>query len=55
MHEEYVSFLVDNEEEEKWIIELGEKFCVIEEKIDAYLESCYKNERKAKLRLKLSY
>ena len=48
MHEEYVSFLADDEEEEKWIIELGEKFCVIEEKTDAYLESCYKNEKKSK-------
>ena len=48
MHEEYVSFLADDEEEEKWIIELGEKFCVIEEKTDAYLESCYKNEKESK-------
>ena len=45
MHEEYVSFLADDEEEENWIIELGEKFCVIEEKADAYLESCYKNKK----------
>ena len=26
MHEEYVSFLADDEEEEKWIIELGKNF-----------------------------
>ena len=48
MHEEYVSFLADDEEEEKWIIELGEKFCVLEEKTDTYLESCYKNEKESK-------
>ena len=48
MHEECVSFLADDEEEEKWIIESGEKFCVIEEKTDAYLESCYKNEKESK-------
>ena len=47
MHEEYVSFLADDEEEEK-IIELSEKFCVIEEKTYAYLESCYKNEKESK-------
>ena len=29
-------------------IELGEKLCVIEEKTDAYLESCYKNEKESK-------
>ena len=48
MHEEYVWFLADDDEEEKWIIELGEKCCVIEEKTDAYLESCYKNEKETK-------
>ena len=48
MYEEYVSFLAEGEEEEKWIIEFGEKFCVIEEKTDAYLESCYKNEKESK-------
>ena len=47
-HEEYVSFLADGEEAEKWIIEFGEKFFVVEEKTDAYLESCYKNEKESK-------
>ena len=45
MHKEYVSFLAYDEEDEKWIIELGEKICIIEEKTDAYLELCYKNEK----------
>ena len=54
MYEEYVSFSAGDDEEEKWIIESSEKFCVIEEKTDAYLESCYKMRKKTKLRLKLS-
>ena len=48
MHEEYVLFLADDEDEDKWITELGEKSCVIEEKVDAYFESCYKNENESK-------
>ena len=35
--------IADDAEKEKWIIELGEKFCVIDKKRDAYLESCYKD------------
>ena len=48
MHKAYASILADDEEEEKWIIELGGKFCVIEENTDAYLEFSYKNEKESK-------
>ena len=53
LHEEYVLFLADDEEEEKWIIDLGEKSCVIKEKVDAHLKSCYKNEKESKAEIEV--